>query len=87
MAGFHLENFRLDGYSGDREISLGHLDSCIKHWENVISLTRRRYRDMPYVSMGHHNQRWPEFRAFHWEHFREEVKRDWDYVNELKFAK
>ena len=82
MAGVSLENHRLGGQSGDREVSLMHLDSCIEHWDNVIGKTRDRYRDMPYVSMGHHNQRWPEFRAFHWDHFSEEVKRDWDYVNE-----
>ncbi len=80
MAGVSLENYRLGGYSGSREEALGHLDACIEHWENVIRMTRDRYREMPYVSMGHHNQRWPEFRAFHWELFLDEVKRDRDYL-------
>jgi hypothetical protein len=83
MAGVSLENYRLGGYSGDREDALEYLDACIEHWDNVVRMTRDRYRDMPYVSMGHHNQRWPEFQAFHWEHFRDEVIRDRDHVNEL----
>jgi hypothetical protein len=38
---------------------------------------------MPYVSMGHHEPRWPEFTSFHWKYFMNEVEADLEYVKKL----
>ncbi len=79
-AGVALETYNLTGDQQEKETSIEHLEHCVTHWENVIRLTADRYSPMPYVSMGHDNQKWPEFRAFHWQNFREDVKADLDYV-------
>ncbi len=38
---------------------------------------------MPYVSMGHHEQKWPDFKAFHWDLFSEDVRADLEFVLNL----
>lgn len=82
-AGVSLENYNLDSNPRDKEKALEYLESCVGHWRNVIKLTRERYRPMPYVSMGHPAQKWPDFKAFHWEFFLDDVKSDQDYVKNL----
>jgi hypothetical protein len=82
-AGVSLETYNLGLDPDDRVKALEYLESCVGHWGNVIQLTRDRYRPMPYVSMGHHEQKWPDFKAFHWELFRDDVKADQDYVKNL----
>jgi len=84
MAGVSLQTYRLSNNSIDMEEAVRHLRNCIMHWENVIRLTRDRYQPMPYVSMGHHEQKWPGFKEFHWENFMEDVKADLEYVQTLK---
>ena len=52
--------------------------------EIIIQLTINRYEPMPYVSMGHHEPKWPEFTAFHWNIFLKDVKADIDFVEKIK---
>lgn len=82
-AGVSLESYYRDKDPRDREEAIGYLEACVGHWENVVRLTKDRYRPMPYVSMGHHEQRWPRFKAFHWELFLEDVKADLEHVKQL----
>jgi hypothetical protein len=83
-AGVALESYRNSGKGELKENTVDHLQNCVSHWEDVIRLTSDRYQPMPYVSMGHHDQKWPDFKAFHWELFRNEVQADLDYVKNLK---
>jgi len=82
-AGVSLETYMLGNNELDKEKALVYLDLCVEHWKNVISLTINRYKPMPYVSMGHQEQKWPDFKAFHWAFFLDEVKADKDYVKNL----
>jgi hypothetical protein len=82
-AGVFLETYNLGSNPLDKEKALEFLESCVGHWRNVIKLTRDRYKPMPYVSMGHQTQKWPDFKAFHWELFLDDVKADQDYVKNL----
>ena len=79
-AGVALQRFRLTGDEQYREQSIRLLQSCILHWKEVIRLTEIRYMRMPYVSMGHPDQKWPGFKSFHWMDFLDEVENDVDYV-------
>ncbi len=83
-AGVSLETYNLAGDQQDKKDALAYLESCSDHWKDIISLTIDRYKPMPYVSMGHHTQKWPEFKAIHWEHFLEEVAADIEYVRNAK---
>jgi hypothetical protein len=81
-AGVALQSYRLSGKKADRNRSVKHLQECVHHWEEVIRLTQLRYAPMPYVSMGHHEQKWPEFISFHWMDFLDEVEADVAYARE-----
>jgi hypothetical protein len=79
-AGVALESYMLFGRQADREKGIAHLEACLGWWEEVVLLTSGRYRPMPYVSMGHHEQRWPEFTRFHWSQFQEDVNADLEWA-------
>lgn len=82
-AGVSLQMFLLNNNQQEKTKSLEFLEKCTGHWENVIRLTEKRYQPMPYVSMGHHEPRWPEFTAFHWKLFLKDVQQDLHYVMQL----
>ncbi len=82
-AGVSLQLFSEIGGEDNRKESLDYLEKCIDHWEKIVQLTQDRYKPMPYVSFGHHEPRWPEFTAFHWKFFIDEVKDDLEFVKNL----
>lgn len=82
-AGVALQMFRLSGNERYRQQSIRLLQSCILHWREVIGLTELRYIRMPYVGMGHNDEKWPGYTTFHWMDFLEDVEEDLDYVKEV----
>ena len=74
--GVALATFNQSKQPNEKEKAVNYLEKCVSHWQQVIRLTDSRYVTMPYVSMGHHQQRWPEFTGFHWKHFIKDVERD-----------
>jgi hypothetical protein len=83
-AGVALQMYRLTGDEKERTTCLRHLRQGVLHWKEVIRLTELRYMRMPYVSMGHPDQKWPAFKSFHWMDFLDEVERDVDGVRNLR---
>jgi hypothetical protein len=83
-AGVSLEKYNLAGIKENKENALEYLENCAEHWKNIIKLTTDRYMPIPYVSMGHHTQKWPDFKAFHWELFLNDVVADIEYVKNLE---
>lgn len=79
-AGLALESYRLSGRSEQKEEAIARLEACVDWWGNVVQLTSERYQPVPYVSMGHHEQRWPGFTRFHWSLFTDQVVADLDYA-------
>jgi hypothetical protein len=82
-AGVALQMYRLTGDETHRQQCIQYLQQGVLHWKEVIRLTEIRYRPMPYVSMGHPDQKWPDFNSFHWMDFLDEVERDVQYVKRL----
>jgi len=82
--GIALATFRESKQSAEKEKAINYLKKCVGHWQEVIHLTDTRYVTMPYVSMGHHQPRWPEFTGFHWKHFLKDVKRDVEIARTAK---
>jgi hypothetical protein len=74
--GIALATFRQSRKSIEKKKAISYLEKCVDHWQEIIRLTDIRYVTMPYVSMGHHQSRWPEFTGFHWKHFLKDVERD-----------
>ena len=85
-AGVAFETYRLSGVNAKKEESLDYLKKCVSHWKNIIRLTEFRYQPMPYVSMGHHEPRWPEFNKFHWKYFLKDVEADIDFVKNTEYG-
>jgi len=83
-AGVSLQTFNLSSQPTDIQKALEYLEKCWVHWENIVELTVDRYRPMPYVSMGHHEQLWPEFTSFHWSKFLKDVEADIEYVRNIE---
>ena len=79
-AGVALEIYNLSNRSKDKEEAIAHLENCLRSWKEVVRLTTDQYKPMPYVSMGHHEPKWPEFTSFHWSNFLEDVEADIEYV-------
>ena len=79
-AGVSLENYNISGQLKDKEEAIAHLEKCLVSWKEVVRLTADRYKPMPYVSMGHHEPKWPEFTSFHWSNFIKDVEADIEYV-------
>jgi hypothetical protein len=84
LAGVAFEQYRNTGSTEEFKAATQALERCIDHWEEIIRLTENRYKPMPYVSMEHPQQKWPEFTSFHWKYFRDEVRADLEYVLEYK---
>jgi hypothetical protein len=82
-AGVSAELFNLTFHPEIKEEALASLEKCLLHWKKVIELTADRYVPMPYVSMGHHESKWPEFTSFHWSVFLKDVEADLVYVSKL----
>ena len=82
--GVALATFSQSKQSNEKEKAVNYLEKCVGHWQQVVRLTENRYVTMPYVSMGHHQQRWPEFTGFHWKHFLKDVKRDLEIARTAK---
>ncbi len=82
-AGVALENYRYSGQQESKEDGVKYLTACLGHWQNIIKLTQDRYNPMPYVSMGHHEPRWPEFTAFHWSYFLKDVEADIEFAKRM----
>ena len=83
-AGVSLENYNLSNQSKDKEEAIAHLKNCLRSWKEVVRLTTDQYKPMPYVSMGHHETKWPEFTSFHWSNFLEDVEADIEYVKNIE---
>jgi hypothetical protein len=79
-AGVAWETKRITGEKAESDAATLYLTKCIGHWKNVVRLTQEPYQPMPYVSMGHHQQKWPGFTAFHWDLFSGEVRADLEFV-------
>jgi hypothetical protein len=82
-AGVALENYRYSGQQESKENAVKYLTACLGHWQNIIKLTQDRYNPMPYVSMGHHEPRWPEFTAFRWSYFLKDVEADIEFAKQM----
>ncbi|WP_114750127.1 hypothetical protein [Pleomorphovibrio marinus] len=64
-----------------KDEAISYLERCVGHWDEVIRLTKDRYRSVPHVSTEHYGE---EFTTFSWEQFRPQVVRDLEIVKKSK---
>ena len=83
-----LQTFRIQGGEENKQNAITHLEKGLQYWDNVISITRPLYNDMPLVHYsemdGTSGTRWKEFdhMRFHWELIRTDVANDIEIAKE-----
>jgi hypothetical protein len=78
-AGIALQNFRTKGGEENKQAAVKHLESALKYWDVVISITRPIYNDMPLTHYSEQNgvrSKENQFLLFHWEKLRPDLLKD-----------
>ena len=83
-AGVALQTYLLSGKMKEKKKALMYANKCLKHWKNVIILTENRYQLMPYVMMNHPENKWPNFKGFHWKDYLSEVEYDIEFIRSIE---
>ena len=74
--GVSLALYRQTGREADRTVSIARLERGVDYWREIIHHTNDRYLEMPLVIMGNPEQRWPDFKGFHWRNYLSQAERD-----------
>jgi hypothetical protein len=83
-AGVSLKSFMQMKDKNDKKTSLQHAEKALENWKNIVKLTETRYKLMPYVMMTHPENKWPDFKGFHWKNYLKEVEYDIEYIKSIK---
>ncbi|QNL51906.1 hypothetical protein H8S90_10180 [Olivibacter sp. SDN3] len=76
--------YQISGDSREKRQALQYIDKCQQHWDEVIRLTKHRYRAVPHVSTENYDH---HFQAFSWELMRPHVLDDIEWVKALTYNK
>ncbi len=71
-----LETFRITGEAERQAAAVGWLEQALRHWDDVIAITRPLYRDMKLTHYNHNFFTANEDNLFHWALIRDEVAAD-----------
>lgn len=71
-----LQRYRLGGSAADKQAAIDHLQRALGHWDEVVTITRPLYRDMPLTHYNHNFFHTNSDNKFHWALIRDEVAQD-----------
>ncbi|MEI9946377.1 MAG: hypothetical protein WDN26_19415 [Chitinophagaceae bacterium] len=74
-----LQTYRTSEIETNRQAAINHLQTALKYWDVVISITRPLYKDMPLVHYSEQDGKpWQQndHLRFHWETIRPDVAKD-----------
>lgn len=80
-----LQTFRMKGSEAEKEKAAGHLIQALAYWDEVISITRPLYRDMPLTHYNGSSNDRNDNNLFHWERIRPEVEKDIETAMQASF--
>jgi hypothetical protein len=83
-----LQTYRVKGGEENKLHAIKHLESALRYWDAVVSITRPIYNDMPLVHFSEQDgKHWKEndHLRFHWEHLRPEVVKDIEIAKNASF--
>lgn len=83
-AGVALKSFLLTKDKNDQQTSLQHAEKALDNWKKIVDLTENRYGLMPYVMMTHPENKWPDFKGFHWKNYLQEVEYEIEYIKNIE---
>ena len=74
-----LQTYRTKGGEENKQSAIKHLQNALQYWDEVVSITRPIYNDMPLVHYSEQNGVRSEENkhlTFHWEKIRSDVAKD-----------
>jgi hypothetical protein len=71
-----LQTYRSRGGEDNKRDAIQHLQRALEYWDNVISITRPIYRDMPLTHYNHNSHDANDDNLFHWALIRDQVAND-----------
>lgn len=71
-----LQTFRKSGRPADKQAAITHLRNSLAFWDEVISITRPIYRDMPLAHYNPPDNRRSDHNLFHWALLRPAIASD-----------
>ena len=77
--GIALQTYRTRGGENNKQNAIKHLQMALTYWDNIISITKPLYKNMPLVHLsqqGGKESRENFYLTFHWEGSRPDVARD-----------
>ncbi|QDK77690.1 hypothetical protein EXU85_03405 [Spirosoma sp. KCTC 42546] len=89
QAAVALQTYRTSGQEAQKQAAIQHLKAALRYWDEVVTITRPLYNDMPLVHLteqkGH---TWAENNKlrFHWEKLRPEVAKDIEIAEKAQFV-
>jgi len=80
-----LQTYRVKGNEENKQTAIKHLRNALHYWDEVVSITRPLYKDMPLVHYSQQDGKpWQEndHLRFHWEKLRADVEKDIETAKE-----
>lgn len=79
-----LQTYRVNGNEDAKKQAIEHLRQALKYWDEVISITRPIYKDMPLTHYNGSSHDRNDDNLFHWALVRGEVQHDIDIARKAK---
>ena len=86
--GIALQTYRTRGGEINRQNAVKHLQKALSYWDNIISITRPIYKDMPLVHLSQQGGKESKenfYLTFHWEKIRADVAKDIEIAKQATF--
>ncbi len=81
-----LHTYRTAGGEENKQAAIDHLTRALEYWDEVVSITRPLYRDMPLTHYNHNAFVANDDNLFHWALVRDEVANDVKIARESRAA-
>ncbi|MDV3307294.1 MAG: hypothetical protein LOY03_00560 [Cyclobacteriaceae bacterium] len=80
----YLQTYRIKGGEDLKRKAIAHLQEALKYWDEVISITRPIYKDMPLTHYNGSSHDRNDDNLFHWALVRKEVQNDIDIARKAR---
>ena len=88
--GVALQTYRISSGESNKQDAIKHLQKALEYWDNLISITRPLYKNMPLVHLSQQGGKESKenfYLTFHWEKIRPDVAKDIEIAKQAKVNK
>ena len=71
-----LQSYRIGGRNSEKAAAVSHLEASLRHWDEVVAITRPLYKDMPLAHYNPPDNRRNDQNLFHWALLRPAIERE-----------